>query len=270
MKAPVNTIVVKLGGNVLTDLSATAAIADDIATVIAQSGAVILVHGGGNLIDEHLKALGITLQKKQGLRVTDDQTLKAVQEILDFVNGDLVGRFTIDGLCIQGFNSTSGLLQAKQALLNGADGTQFDLGHVGEITGVNVEALKESLAQGKTPLVAPLAVGAGEKLFNINADEAASAIASALGADSLIFMSDVPGVLHKDGSKGSLPVISQIDFDQLVADGTVHSGMIPKLTKAFQALNTGVASVQIIDGREPGSLLKALSQPGINGTVVAA
>lgn len=268
MQVHAKTIVVKLGGNVLTDVDATAGIAADVVALIAAGNSVVLVHGGGNLIDEHLKALGIKLEKKEGLRVTNAETLEAVQEVLDFVNADLGARLAAAGVVTEGFNSKSGLLTASKAVIKNVAGIACDLGFVGTVNGVDSTALKAAIAEGKTPLVAPLAVDVSGQLFNINADEVASAVASALAADSLLFMSDVPGVLHKEGL-GSLPVVSPIDLDKLMADGTVHSGMIPKLEKAFEALETGVSSVQIIDGRQPGSLLKALSKPGSNGTVLA-
>jgi acetylglutamate kinase len=207
--------------------------------------------------------------KKQGLRVTDDATLSVVKTVLDEVNGQLVAELRSHGLNAVGFPSSSVLLTAKKLILTDAQCEPVDLGHVGSIIAVDAGALALALQQGQVPVVAPIGSDASGNYYNVNADEVASSVATFVKAGSLVFLSDVPGVLSTNGSSSIVPLISADDCQALIADGTVKGGMIPKLTTALQAASKGVSYVQIIDGREQGALFKAFTQPGANGTVIA-
>jgi acetylglutamate kinase len=261
-------IVIKLGGQVFAN-QGLKALAQDLKHIQNLGHEIILVHGGGAQIDKALTEQGIVPQKKDGLRITDSATMQVVQQVLDGVNADLAEQFNAEGIKAQGMNSQNTVLQVKQASAIGFDGVEFDLGFVGNVEQVNVNAINALVAEGIVPLVAPLGVGGvhGTTLFNVNADNAASAIAEQLNADMLVFMSDVPGVLGAD--KFSVKKLKKVQCDHFTAQGTVSGGMLTKLHNAFQAAENGVKVVQIIDGTKPNALLESIQTPGNHGTLIA-
>lgn len=261
-------IVIKLGGQVFAD-KGLKALAQDIKQIQNLGHELILVHGGGAQIDKALADKGIVPQKKDGLRITDAATMEVVQQVLDEVNASLVNQFCAEGLSTVGFSSANSVLKVKQASAIGIDGVEFDLGFVGNVERVDTNGIAQLLSNNAIPLVAPLGVGGtgGTTLFNINADNAASAIAEQIGADMLVFMSDVPGVLGAD--KFSVKKLKKVQCDHLTAQGTVSGGMLTKLHNAFQAAENGVKVVQIIDGTKPHALLESIQTPGNHGTLIA-
>jgi acetylglutamate kinase len=267
-------VVIKLGGNVLSAPGHLTALAGELKEIQKLGFSTVLVHGGGSLINERLKTLGIPTQKKHGLRVTDATTMSVVKQVLDEVNCDLNQRLSMRGLQIQSFDSTSDALSAEPAVVQASNGEICDLGFVGNVGKVNVEKLTGSLIAGKTPLLSSTAKDAAGQFFNINADEAAASIASALSAQVLLFLSDVPGVLcasaNESSAPDSLPIIHQAQWKELLANGTINGGMIPKLETAFAAAQNGVKSVQIVDGTKPNCIISAIISPGSTGTLIAA
>lgn len=270
-----NTAVIKLGGNVFSKegtIASLGSLASQLAILTGLGWKFVLVHGGGILIDQQLALAGIKPAKQQGLRITNEETITVVVETLNDANGALCNQLSQEGLKVCAYPSTTQLLQAKKCPpLPLPDGKTVDLGFVGTVTSVNAKLLELELAANIIPVVAPLACDkiAPTQVFNINADEAASAIAVALNASALVFLSDVPGVLAGAGKK-SIQTLAPKDLTSLMADGTVNGGMIPKLQRAFAAASGGVKSVQIIDGNEHGSLVNALVHPGESGTTIAA
>jgi acetylglutamate kinase len=261
-------IVIKLGGQVFSqDLNIVKTIVTDIIALKESGLEPILVHGGGMLIDQELKAAGVVPQKKDGLRITDAATMKVVQKVLDQVNADLTTQFSRFGLQVKGFASHNTPLQAEAAQAIGLDGLEFDLGFVGDITSVDVATIVSAVDAGLTPLVAPIAIGATEDYYNINADSAAAAIAEFTNAEMLVYMSDVPGVIGANNI--GVKTLRKAHCDHLTAKGTVSGGMLAKLHSAFKAAESGVACVQIIDGTEPHSLIQSIKQPGYGGTLIA-
>ncbi len=262
-------IVIKMGAQVFSQQQDNLAdIARDLHALKKSGHEIILVHGGGVVIDESLKAAGITPQKKDGLRITDAATMKVVQQVLDAVNADLSSKLTQLGLATHGFASHNTVLAATPACAIGLDGMEFDLGFVGSIESVDTDAILSVLKDNGIPLIAPLAFGVdGKLLFNVNADNVASGIAEHINADMLIFMSDVPGVIGANNI--GVKTLRKAHCDHLTAVGTVTGGMLAKLHNAFRAAESGVKCVQIIDGTKPHSLVESVDSPGSSGTLIA-
>lgn len=266
-------VVIKLGGQVFAQhaASAIAGIAHDLYELKAIGYEPILVHGGGVLIDNALKQSGIEPLKRDGLRITDAQTMEVVQQILDKINADLAEQFTALGHQIAQFKSENSVLQAKQTCAIGLDGVEFDLGFVGSVHSIDATSLLGAIAAGAVPLVAPLAIGTTREdesaLLNVNADDAARAIAEHINADMLVFMSDVPGVIGADNI--GVKTLRKAHSDHLSSIGTISGGMRAKLHNAFRAAESGVRCVQIVDGTQPHSLIESIYTPGAKGTLIA-
>jgi acetylglutamate kinase len=257
------TIVIKLGGQVLESGAA------DVKALHEAGYALVLVHGGGVLIDGELKSKGIQPQKKDGLRITDAATMEVVQAVLDAVNTNVGTSLSTMGLKAASFGAQNTVLTCTQKSAIDTSGVEFPLGFVGSVSAVDVEAIHAALNSGKIPVIAPLAKCDGFKsLFNINADNAASMVAEQLGADMLVFMTDVPGVLGADDL--GVKTLRKAHSDRLAAIGKVGGGMLPKLHNAFRAAENGVGCIQIIDGTKKGSLLGSVLEPGLHGTLIAA
>jgi len=254
-----DTIVVKIGGSTLGTRDTTLA---DVVALQRRGLRPVVVHGGGALISEWLTRHGVPTRFERGLRVTDERTLEVVVAVLaGLVNKQLVAALTAAGGRAVGLSGADGgLLKARR----------FDeaLGFVGEITEVGTRPLLDLLDGGFLPVVAPIAVEwRGEapsgQLLNINADTAAGAIAAALAARWLVFLTDVPGI--RDGGGETLPTLSPPRAEELSAAGVIEGGMIPKVEACLRAAAAGCRSV-IADGRRGGALLEAIEET--TGTVV--
>ena len=256
------TIVVKLGGSTLGGQGAPDTTLTDLVRLVEEGWAVVLVHGGGNAISSLLKRLGHEPRFHDGLRVTDEPALDAaLMAMRGGINAWLVTAINGTGLTGLGLSGLDGrLLEARRDTQHGP------IGLVGEIVRVNPTVLQLALDNGMVPVVAPFAVAvedAEATIFNINADNAAAWIAATLKADECVFLTDVPGVL--DHNKTTIPRLNSARIQELMADGTISGGMIPKLRSALKALESG-GRVLIIDGRQPNSLYTAVSSP--DGSVV--
>lgn len=232
--------VIKVGGNELARVGFLAELAEAL-TAMPQDA--VIVHGGGKAVDGLQQRLGIQPVKINGMRVTDDESLEAVvMALCGWVNkrivAELVG-FGVDAVGLCGVDG--GVLRVRKL---GDDNP--DLGWVGEITDVRTELLRLLLSQGMTPVVAPISLGPASRLFNVNADQAAAAIASALRAEALDFVSNVDGVVI-DGDR--LSDLDATESARLITDGKINGGMIPKVNAALAALGDGVTAVRIVDLR---------------------
>lgn len=216
----------------------------------------VIVHGGGNEVDDWSRRLGIEQATVDGLRVTDDATLEvAVAVLRGLVNARLVAAFAAAGVSAIGLSGADGdLLEARA----------FDerLGHVGRVSGVHAGLLDKLAAAGHVPIVAPIARGDGARLLNVNADEVAGAIAAARGG-RLLLLTDVPGV-ERDGRP--TPSLTLEEAEAMLADGSAHGGMVPKLRAAIAAARAG-ASVAIVNGTDPTAVGTALDGRA-SGTMV--
>lgn len=231
-------ILLKVGGNEIDDPQFLTALANYIAS---QNAPVVIVHGGGKEIGQLQARMGITPQWVDGLRVTDSETLNVVEMVLcGSVNKRLVRRLLNAGIDAEGMSGTDrGLIRARK--LHNAAG---DLGRVGEVTEVRGSVIKGMLAQGITPVIAPLALGDDGEPFNVNADHAAAAIAQSIGAQQIVFLTNVSAVLVNGQPQ---PAISQQEAYQFIQDGTIFGGMIPKVQTALHAVALGIPEAVITD-----------------------
>jgi acetylglutamate kinase len=250
------TLVIKLGGSTLTHQKY---VLQDIVLLRSLGANPVLVHGGGPHINEWLKKLNVPAHFEHGLRVTDAETLDIVRMVLmGQVNQGLVAALAEMGGRAVGISGTDGnLIQASIA--------DERLGFVGAIEAVDPSLLQILIEQGYIPVVAPLGQGPGLPCLNINADLVAAHIARAMHAEKLIFLSNVAGIYRADGTL--ISELSQAEAQQLIADGTINGGMIPKVAACLDALST-VSRVHIVDGREPHALLRELFTDQGAGTMI--
>ena len=260
------TIVVKYGGNAMISDELRKSVINDIILMKCVGFNPVVVHGGGPYISSFLEKLNIKSKFINGLRYTGEDTIDIVQMVLSgSVNKDLVsliGKYGGKAIGLCGIDG--GLIKAKK--LN----NEVDLGYVGEITSIDIEPLKMALDSGYIPVVGSIAIGENDKnVYNINADICASKIASALKAEKLILLTNVPGVLTNP--KNSNTIISKLrlhEIPKLYSDNIIKGGMIPKIECCVEAVRMGVTKAHILDGRIPHSLLLELfSNEGI-GTMI--
>ena len=247
------TVVVKYGGNAMIDEGLKNDVMNDIVLMQLVGINVVLVHGGGPEINAMLKKIQKESKFLNGMRVTDQETMDIVQQVLaGKVNKDLVQRLEDAG------GKAVGLCGLDGSLLK-ADQLDTQLGLVGEIREVNAEILQNASANGYVPIVSTVAAGYHGEVFNINADVAAARIAASLGAMKLILMTDVRGLLRdKDDESTLIPVVNVSDVSRLKKEGIISGGMIPKIDCCVDAVRRGVGRAHIIDGRTPHSILVEL------------
>jgi acetylglutamate kinase len=251
--------VIKLGGSVLEDEEALRHMLIDIVFMETVGMRPVLVHGGGGAINRAMKEAGIQPRFVHGRRYTDDATLKIVEQVLACdVNEHITRQIEAYGGRAMNLNfRTTNVLFGKRLQLEGPDGESLDLGHVGTVTRVDRLVIDNLCYAGQVPVIPSMCLveGSDEKL-NVNADTAAMAVAQALGAEKLVFLSDVNGVrLDLDDPQSLQHSLTASRARQLIADGAISAGMIPKVEACLETLEKGVHKVHIIDGRLRHSLL---------------
>ncbi len=258
-------IVVKYGGNAMLNEELKTAVMNDIVLLSLVGVKVVLVHGGGPEINDMLKRVGKESKFINGLRYTDDETADIVQMVLaGKVNKDLVKLIGSVGGKSVGFCGIDGnIITAKKKI------GDVDLGNVGEIVGVDVDPILVTLENDYIPVIATVASGEDGKIYNINADTAAAAIASALHAENLVLMTDIRGLLmDKDDESTLISEIKVSEVPKLVKKGVISGGMIPKIDCVVEAVRQGVSQAVIIDGRIKHSIIMdMLTDKGI-GTLI--
>jgi acetylglutamate kinase len=268
------TVVVKYGGAAMVNESLRAAVAEDLVLMSCVGIRTVLVHGGGPEIDAMLRRLGKEPVFIGGLRYTDEETMEVVQMVLaGKVNKELVALIQRAGGSALGLcGLDGGLLCAQRRVKAGSGGAAVDLGLVGEIVEVRAGLLRVALDGGYVPVVATVAGGVGgdPKSYNVNADTAAAEIAIALGAEKLLLLTDVPGILRDLRNDGTLiREIRRPELDGYIKEGIVSKGMIPKAECCAKAVDGGVKAAHIIDGRSPHSLLIELFSDSGVGTMIS-
>jgi len=257
------TVVIKYGGSAMVDDLLRGSFADDVAMLHYVGIKPIIVHGGGPQISRAMGQQGIEPQWLEGLRVTDEHTMRVVQATLvGEINPDIVRLVNNHGSVATG---VSGL----DANLFVAEPEDDRLGFVGRVTEVDTGLIDGLQAQGYVPVVAPIARGKDGKTYNVNADVAASALASALGAQKLVYLTDVEGLYLDLGDHDSL--VSRItlsELEELIHGGSVSAGMLPKLRSAIDAIRSGVDQVHILDGRMQHAVLLEIFTPEGIGTMI--
>ncbi|WP_018938896.1 MULTISPECIES: acetylglutamate kinase [unclassified Thioalkalivibrio] len=265
------TIVIKYGGNAMTEDHLKASFARDIVLLKQVGVNPVVVHGGGPQIGELLKRLGKETEFVNGLRVTDRETMDVVQMVLGgLVNQEIVSLINRFGGRAVGLTGKDGQMIRATPLRDygAAEGEpSVDLGHVGQVEGVDPSIVHTLDQSDFIPVIAPIGFDRDGKAYNINADTAAEKLAVVLDAEKLFLLTNTPGVL--DGSGALLPRLSAPEVDAMIRDGTIHGGMIPKIRCALDAVRSGVNATHIVDGRvEHAVLLELLTDQGV-GTLIS-
>lgn len=257
------TIVVKYGGNAMKDDDMISSFARDIVLMKLVGINPVVVHGAGPQIGSHLEKLGKKSEFVEGMRVTDAETMDVVEMML----GGLVNKAVVSALNQQGGRAVGltgkdgAMIRARRMTIKGQD-----IGQVGEIEKIDPRVVTHLEHGGFIPVIAPIGVGENGEAYNINADVAAGKLAAVLQAEKLIMLTNITGILDKSGQL--LTGLSPADVDALIADGTIYGGMLPKIQYALDAVNSGVKSAHIIDGRiEHSVLLELFTDAGI-GTLI--
>lgn len=257
-------IVIKYGGNAMVDETRQQAFAKDVVKLWQAGIKVVVVHGGGPQVDSLLEKINHPSQRIDGMRVTDATTLEIAEMVLTGgVGKALVNHIHQAGGLAVGLNGKDGQLLLAEKLPSAVD-----LGFVGEIKSVHPKVLLSLLEAGFIPVIAPIAGSADGTSYNINADLAAGAIAKALNADEFLLLSNIDGVLDKNGVLFS--TLSTADIDALIKDGTIYGGMIPKLAGAVDAINAGLDSVTILNGMKDNACSERLFGAGIGTRIIKA
>src|SRR4051812_16544872 len=263
--------VIKYGGSAMEDEQVVERFLRDVVFLAAVGIQPVLVHGGGKAITQKMRDAGLKPRFVNGLRVTDEQTIKIVEEVLDNeINPGIVKQ-------IAGFGGTARGIAGKHVLVarrlppqTGGKATAVDLGFTGEVVSVRAEAITAAIEDGAIPVMSPLGQDETGVTLNVNADTAAGTLASSLKAAKMIYLSDVPGIMRDPGDKNSLiPTVNRDSIEHLIEEEIIAGGMIPKVESALHALEGGVKKVHFIDGRMPHALLvEIFTNSGIGTEVV--
>lgn len=262
-------IVVKYGGNAMTDPVLESSFARDIVLLKTVGIHPVVVHGGGPQVDNLMSELGRESDRIDGMRVTDKATMDVVEMVLGgSVNKSIVNLINKHGGQAIGLTGKdANLIKATKLIINDKDGTPIDLGFVGQVAHVNTGVINMLIQGDFIPVIAPLGVDEHGETYNINADLVASRVAECLSAERLLLLTNIKGVLDKDGNV--LTSLSPTDVDNLIADGTISGGMIPKIAGALDAVRAGLRSVTIVDGRVPHAcLLEIFTEEGVGTQIL--
>lgn len=262
------TLVIKYGGNAMTEPHLKEGFAKDIVLLKLVGINPVIVHGGGPQINEMLEKIGKVGEFVQGMRVTDNETMNIVEMVLGgHVNKEIVSLLNVHGGKAVGITGRDNhFIRAKKLTVNTPEQKDVDIGQVGEIESMDCTLIKQMTAAGYIPVVAPIGVGENGEAFNINADLVAGRLAQELNAEKLVLMTNITGVMDKAGNL--LTNLTPSKINALVADGTLSGGMLPKISSALEAAQNGVKAVHIIDGRVPNVLLLEIFTDSGIGTMI--
>jgi acetylglutamate kinase len=268
------TIVVKFGGNAMTDKKLKEQFARDVVLMKLVGMNPLVVHGGGPQIGSLLEKLNIKSRFVDGMRVTDSETMDVVEMVLGgSVNKEIVSLLNNNGGKAVGLTGKDGnLIQAKKMQVTHQSPEMtapeiIDIGHVGAVESIDRAVLDMLLSSNFIPVIAPIGVGVDGASYNINADLVAGKIAEVMGAEKLMLLTNVAGLMNRNNEV--LTGLSTQQVDELIADGTIHGGMLPKISCALDAVKEGVKSAHIIDGRVPHAvLLEIFTDEGV-GTLIS-
>ena len=264
------TLVIKYGGNAMTDPALQKAFAEDVVLLKLVGMNPVVVHGGGPQIEGLLQRLGKKGEFIEGMRVTDAETMEVVEWVLaGEVQQDIVGLINQAGGKAVGLTGRDGgMIRARKLLMQDADNPahEVDVGQVGDIIGIDPSVVKALQDDAFIPVISPIGFGENNESYNINADVVAAKLATVLKAEKLVLLTNTAGVLDKAGTL--LTNLSARQIDGLFADGTISGGMLPKISGALDAAKSGVNSVHIIDGRVPHALLLEILTDQAFGTMI--
>jgi acetylglutamate kinase len=266
------TIVIKYGGNAMTDPQLQEDFAEDVVLLKLVGMNPVVVHGGGPQIEAALKRLGKEGKFIQGMRVTDAETMEVVEWVLaGEVQQDIVGLINAAGGKAVGLTGRDGgLIRAKKLkMLDLKDpSVEHDVGQVGDIVAIDPSVVKALQDDAFIPVVSPIGFGEKNESYNINADVVAAKLATILKAEKLMMLTNISGVLNKEGKL--LTELTSRQIDELIADGTISGGMIPKIAGAIDAAKSGVNAVHIVDGRVPHAMLLEILTDQAYGTMITS
>jgi acetylglutamate kinase len=264
------TLVIKYGGNAMTDPALQQDFAEDIVLLKLVGMNPIVVHGGGPQIDEALTRLGKKGTFVQGMRVTDEETMEVVEWVLaGEVQQDIVGLINAAGGKAVGLTGRDGgMIRARKMKLLDRDdpSKELDVGQVGEIESIDPSVVKALQDDAFIPVISPIGFGEKNESYNINADLVAAKLATVLQAEKLIMLTNIKGVLNKAGEL--ITELTPRQIDELIADGTISGGMLPKLAGAIDAAKSGVNAVHVVDGRVPHAMLLEILTDQAYGTMI--
>jgi acetylglutamate kinase len=264
------TMVIKYGGNAMTDPALQADFAEDVVLLKLVGINPVVVHGGGPQIESALKRLGMKGEFIQGMRVTDPQTMEVVEWVLaGQVQQDIVGLINQAGGKAVGLTGRDGaMIRARKLKMvdNQDPNREHDVGQVGDIVSIDPSVVRALQDDAFIPVITPIGFGDDNESYNINADVVAGKLAMVLAAEKLLLLTNTPGVLDKSGQL--LTDLTAREIDGMFADGTLSGGMLPKIASALDAAKSGVASVHIIDGRVPHALLLEILTDQPFGTMI--
>lgn len=263
--------VIKYGGSAMEDEQVVERFLRDVVFLHAVGIQPILVHGGGKAITQRMRDAGLKPRFVNGLRVTDEQTIRIVEEVLDTqISPGIVQQLNDFGGCAIGIPGKRVLLAKRLPPQSEGKVAAIDLGFVGEVEEVRLAEVEEALAKGALPVISPLGQDATGATVNVNADTAAGTIAGALQASKMIYLSDVPGIMRDPLDKESLiPSVNRQKIEHLIEEEIIAGGMIPKVESALHALAQGVKKVHFVDGRVPHALLmEVFTNAGIGTEIV--
>ncbi len=262
------TLVIKYGGNAMTDPALQQDFAEDVVLLKLVGMNPIVVHGGGPQIDDALAKIGKKGTFIQGMRVTDEETMEVVEWVLGGeVQQDIVGLINAAGGKAVGLTGRDGgLIRARKMKMTDKEGAEYDIGQVGEITAIDPSVVKALQDDQFIPVISPIGFGEKNESYNINADLVAAKLATVLKAEKLMMLTNIRGVLDKTGQL--LTDLTARQIDELFADGTISGGMLPKIAGALDAAKSGVNAVHIIDGRVPHAMLLEILTDQAYGTMI--
>jgi len=267
------TFVIKYGGHAMVNQALKESFAGDVALLKFVGINPVIVHGGGPQIGENLKKMGIKSEFKNGLRVTDDQTMEVVEMVLaGKVNKEIVTHVNSMGGRAVGLSGIDGrMILAEKQYLEMDQGEELppeiiDIGRVGKVVAINPEVIEALMREKFIPIIAPVGVGEQGEAYNINADTVAAEVAIALKAEKLILLTDIDGVKGKTGEL--IPSLQRDEADALIKSGVIIGGMLPKVKSCLRALEMGVGKAHIIDGRKDHALLLEIFTDSGVGTVM--
>ena len=264
------TLVIKYGGNAMTDPALQKAFAEDVVLLKLVGMNPVVVHGGGPQIEGLLQRLGKKGEFIEGMRVTDAETMEVVEWVLGGeVQQDIVGLINQAGGKAVGLTGRDGaMIRAKKLTVHDSKDPSktYDVGQVGDIVSIDPSVVKALQADAFIPVVSPIGFGESNESYNINADVVAAKLATVLSAEKLLMLTNIRGVLDKQGEL--MTELTPRRIDELIADGTISGGMIPKIAGALDAANSGVKAVHIIDGRVPHAMLLEVLTEQAFGTMI--
>ena len=259
------TIIIKFGGNAMVDSKLKQSFAKDVVLLKLVGMNPVVIHGGGPQINMSLNKLGKKPLFEEGIRVTDEETMRIVANVLNEINKEIVSLIKDNGGDGKSYSNKKaiGIIKAKKLKVQGKS---IDLGYVGEIVSIDSSFIKHLTDDGIIPVISPIGIGSDNKIYNINADVVASKFAEILNAEKLVLMTNTKGVLDK--KKNLITGLIPNEIKRLIDDGTISEGMLPKINSAVHAAKHKVNTVHIIDGRvKHALLLEILTDQGV-GTLI--